>query len=331
MSTTTFTSRTSVRLMGVAAGVVSLAAVAASLWGVGAGRRSASPVAFVGGGGQGLDSLDELGGTGKGPFAEPRDAPGKWRPRGSRSDRQSNSQPGTARLADDEGVERSDANFANTTAEARLRRSREVEAANRVRRSFLGSSAPGGAARSGQREPASGVGPDDTASDGGAPLAPFCGDNIVQADECEPPGTPLCSDDCVEVTDLACFDCEQAGDCWEFSETCLAETFDADQQSLCYDVQECVKDTDCADGGKPLAACFCGGLGTAACMAAPANGPTSPAGACADVIRAAMGGSSVSNAQVLARLINIAFPGGAALARMNCQKLSPACMAACGF
>lgn len=166
----------------------------------------------------------------------------------------------------------------------------------------------------------------------GAPGAePFCGDNIVQGTECEPPGTPLCSDDCIPVTDLGCFDCEQAGDCWEFSESCTASNFDPGQQSLCFDVQECVKETDCADSSVPLTACFCGDLSTAACIAAPLEGPTSPPGACADVIRQAMGGPGVTNGQVLARYINIAYAGGAALARMNCQKLAPACTSACGF
>jgi len=170
-----------------------------------------------------------------------------------------------------------------------------------------------------------------TVGNGDPAAAPYCGDNIVQGSECEPPNTPLCSDDCTEVTDLACFDCEQAGDCWEFSETCLADNFGPEQQSLCYDVQECVKDSDCADGRKPLAACFCGNLSTAACMAAPIAGPSAPVGACADVIRMAMGGPSMTNGQVLSRLINIAFPAGAALARMNCEKLSPACSSVCGF
>lgn len=167
------------------------------------------------------------------------------------------------------------------------------------------------------------------AGGGGASDAPVCGDEVVEPGECEPPGSALCSDDCVEVASPACFDCEQASACFEFSENCLA--FEGEARSHCYDVHECVLATGCAKGDKTLTSCFCGALTTSSCIEAPSTGPAAPQGACAEVIRAALGGSAATSSQVLTRYLNVAFPGGAALARMNCDKLAPACLGPCGF
>ena len=164
------------------------------------------------------------------------------------------------------------------------------------------------------------------------PAPTVCGDNAVTGtEECELPNTFTCSDNCQSVATTACADCEQNGACFEFSNSCIDNTTNAADRASCFDVQECISDSNCADGANTLTSCFCGTLGTSACIAAPLTGPGSPAGACAGVIRTAMGGAATTNAQVLTRFTNIAFPGGAAIARYNCTKLDPGCTATCGF
>lgn len=157
----------------------------------------------------------------------------------------------------------------------------------------------------------------------------LCGDGVVEANECEPPGTALCSDDCVAVATSSCYDCEQETACYELSESCLA--FEGDERALCFDVMECVNDSGCADGESTFTSCFCGELATSACIDAPSSAPRSPEGACAELIRRSMGGDESTNSQVLTRYINVAYPGGAALARMNCDKQPSTCTTVCGF
>jgi len=189
-----------------------------------------------------------------------------------------------------------------------------------------GSAAKAGSGAGGVPDPSAG----GAALGGGAGSGegPVCGDSTIEAGECEPPGSALCSDDCVEVASLACFDCEQASACYEFSENCLV--FAGAEQSLCYDVHECVNESGCADGENTLTSCFCGELDTSACIEAPSTGAGSPNGACAEIIRSAMG-ADATNSQVLTRYLNIEYPGGAAIARMNCDKLAPECIDVCGF
>jgi len=190
-----------------------------------------------------------------------------------------------------------------------------------------GSAAKAGSSDGGVADPSTGgaaLGGSAGSGDG-----PVCGDATIEAVECEPPGSALCSDDCVEVATSACFDCEQASACYEFSENCLA--FAGGEQSGCYDVHECVHATGCGDGEKTLTSCFCGELDTLACIEAPNEGAGAPNGACAEIIRLAMGGADATNSQVLTRYLNIEYPGGAAIARMNCDKLAPECIEVCGF
>lgn len=166
---------------------------------------------------------------------------------------------------------------------------------------------------------------------GGSAPAPVCGDGTLEGSECEPPNSSTCSDDCVQIATQACVDCEQAGNCWEYSESCLA--FTGAERSRCFDVQQCIVATGCGDGASTLTSCFCGNLSTGDCIAAPSAGAAAPAGQCASKIREAMGGTATTNSQVLTRYTNLAFPGGAALARFNCVTLpeNAACKGVCGF
>ncbi len=170
-----------------------------------------------------------------------------------------------------------------------------------------------------------------TGGTGGTEPGPVCGDGSTVGNECEPPSSSLCSNACVTVATQVCVDCEQNGSCYEFTNSCIDNTTNAADQAKCFKVQECITSSNCGDGANTLTSCFCGALGTSDCIAAPATGPSAPAGACASVIREAMGGAAVTNNQVLTRFINIAFPGGAAIARYNCTKLDPGCATSCGF
>lgn len=189
-----------------------------------------------------------------------------------------------------------------------------------------------------EAEASAGSGGDAPAGAGGeggnGPAQAGCGNGVVEAGEqCEPNSTATCSESCASVSTQACVDCEQAGACADFSNICVDGFAGDDERSICYAVQQCVRDSNCADGVKDLKSCFCGALSTADCSSAPNAGAGAPAGACAGVIREALseGAEVATNAQVLARLIDQSFPGGAALARINCDKLDGACIATCGY
>jgi hypothetical protein len=175
-----------------------------------------------------------------------------------------------------------------------------------------------------------------------------CGDGIVSTgvgEECELPATTLCSDDCQSVGSQGCTDCEAGSACAPFAQACinsLGITAPADatvitqlatpalRTTACFDVQECITDTNCGDGVNTFTSCFCGALTTAQCSAAPDSGAGAPAGACAAKIKAGMG-AGATNAQILARFTNRNYPSGAGINRYNCQKNNPVCSPLCGF
>lgn len=162
-----------------------------------------------------------------------------------------------------------------------------------------------------------------------------CGDGIVSAslgEECELPGTANCSDDCHIVASPECTACEATANCAPFATACTTSvgTPDAASQANCYDVEECILDTNCADGANTFSSCFCGALSNGDCGAAPETGPNAPHGACAAVIKAGSG-AGATNTNVLARITNRNFSAGAGINRFNCLKNNPACTAACGF
>jgi len=180
------------------------------------------------------------------------------------------------------------------------------------------------------------------ASDCSSITAAFCGDgSATGGEECDPGqvsgetvGSFTCSNDCEEVATQACVDCEQNGSCFEFSDSCILNTTNATDRGLCFDVQECIQDSNCADGANTLTSCYCGALSNSACLAAsPADVAANP---CATTIRLAMGAGSApdglaTNQQVLTRYSGVAFPGSAAISRFTCSKGSATCSPLCGF
>jgi hypothetical protein len=169
-------------------------------------------------------------------------------------------------------------------------------------------------------------------SGGTAGSGAICGDGIVVGDECENVSTPLCSDDCRKVATQACVDCELLSPCAELSNNCVDWTASPADQAICYDVQACIRTTGCGNGANSFTSCFCGTLSTPMCQSAPDSGAGSPSGACAPIIRQAMlapGENSITNQQVLERLLDVSYPGGAAITRWNCDKVK--CQTECGF
>jgi cysteine-rich repeat protein len=175
-------------------------------------------------------------------------------------------------------------------------------------------------------------------SGGSAGGSALCGNGKLDENEqCEPPATATCSDDCQRVADDACVNspCEADSACVDLAENCLL--FDGVARTLCYDVMECVRNSNCADGpttGAGLTQCFCGDLTTAKCISAPSSGPGAPAGACASLIRQGFSsGSPATNSEVLNNFQDDGFPAGAAIHRMNCDwsQLSTDCRKWCGY
>ena len=125
----------------------------------------------------------------------------------------------------------------------------------------------------------------------------------------------------------ACTKCMSGRSCAELP-ACAA--LQGDDRANCEAVEKCVETTNCADGKETFTSCFCGSLKMSACVDAPKSGAGAPAGACAAVIRKALGGDEPSNRDILSRFTLVRFPGGNAIARMNCAKQN-GCATECGF
>jgi hypothetical protein len=153
--------------------------------------------------------------------------------------------------------------------------------------------------------------------------------------ECSPVSSSTCSDDGKRVLDDDCVNspCEADSVCVDLAESCL--WFEGAQRTLCYDVMECVRSTNCAKGdNNTLTTCMCGSLNTNDCIGAPDTGPSAPKGACASIIRQAFSvNGTATNAFVMTHFQDDDIPGGAAIHRLNCDKLflSPECKVECGF
>lgn len=124
----------------------------------------------------------------------------------------------------------------------------------------------------------------------------------------------------------SCSECEQASACAELTNPC--QKFSGEAATQCKEVQACVQRTGCAQGEHSFTSCYCGPLGTAKCLEAPLSGAGAPQGACRDVIAGAYS-TLKNNTELLTRYIEPEYPGGAALARLNCLKLN--CNRECSF
>lgn len=123
-----------------------------------------------------------------------------------------------------------------------------------------------------------------------------------------------------------CAECESASACSELMTGCAK--FAGEDAKRCEAVKECVQRTGCGQGKNTFTSCYCGELGTAKCLETPLEGAGAPAGACREPIKLAYGGVA-NTTQLLTRYIEPEFPGGAALARLNCLKLN--CSRECSF
>ena len=214
-----------------------------------------------------------------------------------------------------------------------------------------GGAGSGGAGGGGTGTGGAGTGGGGTGGGGtGGKANSDCGNGTVGAgEECEPPSSATCSDDCQQVATTDCTDCEAGAACAPFAQACITSNgitgagstaLDptvitqlptvAARTTACFDVEECIQDTNCADGDNTFTSCFCGAFTTAQCAAAPDSGAGSPAGPCAAKIKAGMG-AGATNAQVLARFTNRNYPAGAGINRFNCLKNNPVCAPLCGF
>ena len=124
----------------------------------------------------------------------------------------------------------------------------------------------------------------------------------------------------------SCAECESASACSELKDPC--QKFKGDEAKQCEAVKECVQRTGCGQADHTFTSCYCGELGTAKCLEAPLSGNGATAGACRDVIAASYGALK-NNTELLTRFIETEYPGGAALARLNCLKLN--CQRECSF
>jgi cysteine-rich repeat protein len=205
-----------------------------------------------------------------------------------------------------------------------------------------GAGGSGGISGNGGKAGAGGGGSGGTSGSGGSGGGGNgkCGNGTLDAGEqCEPPSSTTCSDDCKRVMDDACVEspCEADSACAGTAENC--PLFDGTAQALCFDVMECVRTSNCGDGPQDnnhgMKKCFCGELTTANCIAAPNSGAGSPAGACAPIIRQAftVGATPATNGEVMTNFLDNTIPGGAALERLNCDWtfLTPECRLKCGF
>jgi cysteine-rich repeat protein len=176
---------------------------------------------------------------------------------------------------------------------------------------------------------------------GGSGGGSTCGNGkIDDKEECEPPNTATCSDDCQRVMDDGCESCEETeldGACAAMP-GCLA--YDGADRATCFDVMECVRSSNCADGttqsGGSLTKCFCGNLSTANCIAAPSSGAGAPAGACAAIIRQGFSvNGPATNSEVMTHFIDGEnySPASNALERLNCDwvMVGVNCHALCGY
>src|SRR5262249_39295085 len=99
------------------------------------------------------------------------------------------------------------------------------------------------------------------------------------------------------------------------------------EQQQCNALLDCVYRTGCAYSGTSPLACYCGGLPSDSCIAAPFSGPGAPAGACHNLILSAAGTGLSSNGAGLSKLGQDDNAAGWPFARLACKNAN--CKADC--
>jgi len=158
-----------------------------------------------------------------------------------------------------------------------------------------------------------------------------CGDAIKGSSEvCDPRFTVNdCGRDCGHITSAACLACDQATecvdfvDCFQLSGSAAVGTPAAGipKANLCNEVLDCVRDSGCASGGNAPIKCYCGTANATDCQNGLANGVCK-----AELER---GLETVAFGQISQRLKNVAYGGGIAMARIDCEQT--VCKSECGL
>jgi cysteine-rich repeat protein len=148
--------------------------------------------------------------------------------------------------------------------------------------------------------------------------AAVCGDGVVSGSEtCEPAQSGNCDSQCTDLSTATCLSCEQANPdvapfvdpdniCNFYSESDLAlegPAVGTSRRDLCWEMIECIRNTECAENGSIK--CYCGSSGD--CSA--------PNGDCKTVVERSLESTSFSSIAV--RFDDFTFGGAGALTLGN--------------
>lgn len=122
-------------------------------------------------------------------------------------------------------------------------------------------------------------------------------------------------------TSEACTSCENTpATCGSYA-TCESLAGNAPdgtpKSQLCKETLACIRDSGCANDGKPvLKFCYCGSANVADCQSGKADGP------CKAVFeRSLEEGGSATFAQIAGRIGNTSYGGGVAMKRIQCEQV----------
>jgi hypothetical protein len=153
-----------------------------------------------------------------------------------------------------------------------------------------------------------------------------CGDGIVEAGEvCDPVFTKNdCGSDCKSITSATCAACENTTPPGAHAPNCPATSCDnvtgvaaagpsagVAKSNLCNEVLDCVRKSNCAQGGVSLFNCYCGAADPTTCL-------TAPKGACVTQLQAGLETTDFNTIQQ--RIGDVTFGGGKAMDRVNCDQ-----------
>jgi len=119
-------------------------------------------------------------------------------------------------------------------------------------------------------------------------------------------------------TSAACASCENTPSTCAAYTSCDSATGNAadgtPQSQLCKETLDCVRDSGCANDGKPpLKFCYCGTANVADCAAGKANGP------CKAVLERGLEANTF--AQIAGRIGKVRLGAGLAMKRIDCEQV----------